>query len=71
MPPKPKGFPIAITQSPIRDLSDSANRTGLNLSADFIFNTATSDNGSAPIISALYSLSLLNLTTISSAPFIT
>ena len=62
---------MAITQSPILALSESANLTGLNFSLDFIFKTATSDNGSAPIISALYSLSLLNLTTISSAPFIT
>ena len=25
VPPKPKGFPIAITQSPIRALSESQN----------------------------------------------
>ena len=71
VPPNPKGFPIAITQSPILALSEFPNLTGWNLSSDLIFKTATSDSGSAPIISALYSLSLLNLTTISSAPLIT
>ena len=32
VPPKPKGFPIAITQSPILALSESPNLTGLNFS---------------------------------------
>ena len=71
VPPKPKGLPIAITQSPILALSEFPNFTGLNLSSESICNTAISDNGSEPIILALYSLSSLNLTNISSAPFIT
>ena len=29
VPPKPKGFPIAITQSPILALSESPNLTGI------------------------------------------
>ena len=30
VPPRPKGFPIAITQSPILALSESPNLTGIN-----------------------------------------
>ena len=30
VPPKPKGLPIAITQSPIRALSESPKLTGSN-----------------------------------------
>ena len=36
VPPKPKGLPIAITQSPILALSESPNFTGRNLSLDLI-----------------------------------
>ena len=68
VPPKPKGFPIAITQSPILGLSELPNFTGMNLSFETICKTAISDNGSAPTILALYSLSPSTLTTISSAP---
>mgnify|MGYP005750546263 CR=1 FL=1 len=49
VPPSPKGFPIAITQSPILAKSEFPNLTGLNLSSDCIFNTAISDKGSVPI----------------------
>ena len=68
VPPKPKGLPIAITQSPILALLESPNFTGWNLSLDLICNTAISDKGSVPIIVALYSLFPLTLTKISSAP---
>jgi hypothetical protein len=67
VPPKPNGFPIAITQSPILALSESPNLTGINFSFDLICKTAISDNGSAPIIFALNSLSPFTLTIISSA----
>ena len=71
VPPNPNGFPIAITQSPILALSESPNFTEINFSLDFICKTATSDNGSAPITAASYSLSPLTLTSMSSAPWIT
>ena len=71
VPPKPKGLPIAITQSPILDLFESPNFTGKNLSLDLICNTAISDKVSFPIIVASYSLSPLTLTRISSASLIT
>ena len=53
VPPNPNGFPIAITQSPILDLSESPNLTGVKLLSDVIWSTAISDNGSAPRILAL------------------
>ena len=53
VPPNPKGFPIAITQSPILDLSESPKSTGINLSSEIILSTAMSDKGSAPKTSAL------------------
>ena len=36
VPPKPKGFPIAITQSPILALSELPNLTAINFSCDSI-----------------------------------
>ena len=42
VPQKPKGLQIAITQSPIRALSESPNSTGSNFSSDTICNTAKS-----------------------------
>ena len=71
VPPRPKGFPIATTQSPILALSESPNLTGTKLSFVFNCNTAISDKGSAPITLALYSLSPFTLTIISSASWIT
>ena len=53
VPPNPKGFPIAITQSPTLALSEFANFTGLNISFESILRTAISAYGSAPIIFAL------------------
>ena len=55
MPPRPKGFPIAITQSPILALSESPNFTGKNFSLVSNFKTAISDKGSDPITFALNS----------------
>ena len=37
VPPKPKGFPIAITQSPTLALSELPKFTGENFSLDLIF----------------------------------
>ena len=71
VPPKPKGLPIAITQSPILDLSEFPNLTGINFSSASICRTAMSDNGSFPIIFALYSSSPFTLTKMSSAFCIT
>ena len=45
VPPKPNGFPIAITQSPILALSESPNATGVNLSLVSSWSTAISDKG--------------------------
>ena len=67
VPPNPNGFPIAITQSPTRPLSQSPKLTGENYSSDSIFKTAKSIYGSLPITLALYSVPL-TLTKISSAP---
>ena len=71
VPPKPKGFPIAITQSPILALSESPKETGINFSSVSSCNTAISISGSAPKTLALNSSSPLTLTIISSAPWIT
>ena len=68
VPPKPKGFPIAMTQSPILALSESPKLTGTKLSFDSISKMAKSIYGSLPITLALYSAEPLTLTTISSAP---
>ena len=70
VPPKPKGFPIATTQSPTLALSEFPKLTVLKESEVLIFKTAISENGSAPITSASYSL-LFTLTIISSAFAIT
>ena len=67
VPPKPKGFPIAITQSPILALSESPNLTGINFSFVSNCKIAISDNGSEPITYALNSLSSFTLIMISSA----
>jgi len=71
VPPNPKGFPIASTQSPTLALPESPSGTGLNLSFEFIFNTAISLTGSVPISLASYYLSLVNRTKIPSEPWIT
>ena len=71
MPPKPKGFPIATTQSPILASSEFPNLTGLNFSSDSICKTAISIPESDPRTFALKSLPPFTLTTISSAPWMT
>ena len=40
VPPNPKGFPIAITQSPTRALSESPKSTGIKFSSESICKTA-------------------------------
>ena len=67
VPPKPKGLPIAITQSPILALSESPNFTGIKVSSEIISKTATSERGSLPKTLALNSFLPLTLTIISSA----
>ena len=71
VPPRPKGFPIARTQSPTLDLLESASTTGLNLFFDLICKTAISLTGSVPINFASYSLPSVNFTKIPSEPWIT
>ena len=71
VPPRPKGFPIASTQSPTLALLESASGTGLNFSLDCICKTAMSLTGSVPINFALYSFLFVNLTIIPSDPWIT
>ena len=41
VPPRPKGLPIAITQSPTRDLSESPKLSGVNFSSESIFSAET------------------------------
>ena len=53
VPPKPKGFPIAMTQSPILALSEFPKLTGIKFSFETIWRTAMSDKGSAPTTFAL------------------
>ena len=67
VPPNPKGLPIAITQSPTLDLSESANETAFKGSFVFILITAISLVGSVPITFASYSFPFVNLTNIPSA----
>ena len=43
VPPKPNGFPIAITQSPTLALSEFPNSTILKVSFVSIFKTAKSE----------------------------
>ena len=50
-----------MTGSPILALSESPNLTGLNFLLDFIFKTARSERGSAPITLASYSCPPSNL----------
>ena len=67
MPPKPKGFPIATTQSPTLALSEFPNSTNANLLEESIFSTAKSAYGSEPRTLASYSLS--SIFTIMSSAF--
>ena len=67
LPPKPKGLPIAITQSPIRALSESANFTeGKGFPASTLRRTM-SIFASLPTILASSSVPSCNLTLISVA----
>jgi hypothetical protein len=49
VPPRPKGFPMATTQSPTRDLSEFPNFTASKGTSDSTFNTAKSVFWSRPI----------------------
>ena len=72
VPPKPRGFPIAIDQSPTLILSESPQPTYVSfLFFGSIFNTAMSALGSLPSNSAVNSVSSFRITVISSAPSIT
>jgi len=52
VPPNPKGFPIAKTQSPTLELEESPHLRAFNFFFDSTFNTAISTFGSLPINSA-------------------
>ena len=52
VPPNPKGFPIAKTQSPTLELEESPHLRAFNYFFDSTFNTAISTFGSLPINSA-------------------
>ena len=64
---KPKGEPMASTQSPTRSLPGSPRLT-LGRPLASILSSATSERGSAPIRRARNSRLSLSLTMISSAP---
>ena len=70
VPPRPKGLPTAITQSPTRGVL-SANFTNGKVSDDLIFSSAMSVRWSVPISSASYLLSLSKLTWILPPPSMT
>ena len=59
VPPKPKGFPMATTQSPTRALSEFPNFTGFKSSSASTLSTAISANGSEPRTFALNSYQIL------------
>src|SRR5262247_2425734 len=67
VPPKPKGLPMATTQSPDRSLSESPNLTALNFLSVLIFRSARSSFLSVPISSALMVEPPLRMTVISPA----
>ena len=71
LPPRPKGLPMAITQSPILALSLSPHSTKGNGVGESIFSSARSVLGSWPISFALYSVLSWVRTVISSAPSMT
>ena len=66
VPPRPKGLPIATTQSPGRASLESPNATKGNGSRRLILSTARSDAASAPTSSASYSVPSGMVTVISS-----
>ena len=66
VPPRPKGLPIAITQSPGRDWVESPNSTKGKGSRRLILSTARSLCASVPTSSALYSVPSGMVTVISS-----
>ena len=61
-PPSPNGLPTAITQSPTRALSLSANLTAVSGFSGFTRNTATSTFASLPTTSALSFCPLVKIT---------
>ncbi len=67
VPPRPKGFPIAITECPTLALSELANFTYGKGSFDSTFKSAKSVSWSLPTNSAFNSFSSWNLTFISFA----
>ena len=71
LPPRPKGLPIASTQSPTRDLSESPNATNGSGLSDVTFSSAMSPDSSLPTNVAFSVVLSCRVTLISSAPSIT
>ena len=71
LPPRPKGLPMATTQSPTRALSESPKRTAVSLPVGFTLSTAMSVLGSRPTTSALSRVPSWRATVISSASLMT
>ena len=71
VPPKPRGLPMAITTSPIRDFAESPKATKGSFCFTSIFSRARSVLGSVPTIFAGNSVLSESLTYISSEPVTT
>ena len=71
LPPRPNGLPIASTQSPTRDLSDSPKVTNGSGLSDMTFNSAMSPVSSRPTNVAFSVVLSCKVTVISSASAIT
>ena len=72
VPPRPNGLPIAITQSPMRIMSELPNFTAVSLCAfGSTFSTAMSVLVSVPTSSAFSLAPSVKLTSISSASAMT
>ncbi len=71
VPPRPNGLPIATTQSPMREESESPKDTAVSVWPSPTDRTARSVLGSVPTTSASSSVSSWRVTVISSAPSMT
>ena len=71
VPPRPKGLPIAITQSPMRILRESPSFTAVSGAVGSTFSTERSVLVSVPISFAFSLVPSEKIASISSAPSIT
>ena len=71
LPPSPNGLPIARTQSPTREASESPNASAGSGLSDFTFSNAMSTRSSRPMSVAFSEVLSCRVTVISSAPSIT